>query len=255
MQVEKLYQTEFTDSLYPDRIDQTRPKGTLVVIGGRAQTESLQSVSSNLPQRSELYISTLASNEHERQFLYYKDKFSELGVHVTDEKLFDTTQGIFFTGGKQDLLMQRLEASINSLKLKEFYNSGGVVAGTSAGASFMSEIMPIEDTYSKGFGFVPYIIDQHFTERNRLERLKNLVAKFPERIGIGIDENTAWVYKNSQMKVEGEGSVHLVIGHKIERAENSISIEHVVMRAGEEYDLSQFDVHKTTHEVKKRPGG
>lgn len=244
---EHLHISEFARPQSFDRADQSRPKGTLVVIGGRAEMESLQSVASSLPQSAELFISTLASDEHEKQFQYYEAKFSQLGVQVTDEKSFDSTQGIFFTGGRQDVLMQRLETAINSIRLREFYDSGGVVAGTSAGASFMSEIMPIESTYSKGFGFVPYIIDQHFTERNRLDRLKNLIEKFPGRIGLGIDENTAWIYKGGQMKVEGEGAVHLVIGHANEKRGNLLSIEHVVMRAGEEYDLSQFDVQKTVY--------
>lgn len=245
--IESIYKPEFADEFTLDQANETQPKGTLVVIGGRADVESLTSVASNLPQNAELYVSALASSEPHKQISYYKEKFEQLGVKVTDKKQFDKTQGIFFTGGKQDVLMQRLETYINTTKLRDFYNSGGVVSGTSAGASFMSEIMPIEDSHSNGFGFVPYIIDQHFSQRNRFERLKNLVEKFPERIGIGIDENTAWIYKNGQMRVEGEGAVHLMIGCRSERSDRLTNIEHVVMEPGDEYDLSQFSIQKSVH--------
>ena len=83
------------------------------------------------------------------------------------------------------------------------YEEGRVIAGTSAGASMMSEIMVVEGKddeaprkctlkMAPGMGLLEgVIIDQHFNQRGRIGRLLAAVAQNPNVLGIGIDEDTA----------------------------------------------------------------
>ena len=59
------------------------------------------------------------------------------------------------------------------------------------------------------------IIDQHFSQRDRLGRLLTAVALEPERLGVGIDEDTAIVYYgDGQLEVIGSGQVFVVDAQK-----------------------------------------
>jgi cyanophycinase len=100
-----------------------------------------------------------------------------------------------------------------------------VLAGTSAGASAFSSTMIMggetglnvrEDAVQLGTGLgiiTRLIIDQHFAQRHRLGRLLSAVALEPERLGVGIDEDTAMVYHgNGRLEVIGSGQVFVVDG-------------------------------------------
>jgi cyanophycinase len=59
-----------------------------------------------------------------------------------------------------------------------------------------------------GLSLIPeLIIDTHFIERDRLPRLVQAVSIYPNRIGVGISENTAIIIKNGKFRVIGYGSV------------------------------------------------
>lgn len=89
--------------------------------------------------------------------------------------------------------------------VRELHARGGLVAGTSAGASVMSETMLVRGASSEshrigdlhmaaGLGLIhDVVIDQHFAERGRIGRLLGAVAQNPRVLGIGIDEDTAIV--------------------------------------------------------------
>jgi cyanophycinase len=110
-----------------------------------------------------------------------------------------------------------------------FKTRGACIAGTSAGASAMSEHMlassaatdqiPVKgDTYlAAGLGFLQrVVIDQHFSERHRLGRLLGIVAQNPYLLGIGIDEDTALVVENGAgLEVVGNGAVTLIDGRQM----------------------------------------
>ncbi|HBG75998.1 MAG TPA: cyanophycinase, partial [Clostridiales bacterium] len=80
-----------------------------------------------------------------------------------------------------------------------------ILAGTSAGASAISEVMitsgnddqaPKKCTVkmAPGLGFLSgVVIDQHFAQRGRTGRLLAAIAQNPHILGIGIDEDTAVV--------------------------------------------------------------
>jgi cyanophycinase len=111
--------------------------------------------------------------------------------------------------------------------IKEAYARGAFIAGTSAGAAVMSQIMITGDqkkyseytstfyhlekdniVTSDGLGLIKdIIVDQHFIKRARNNRLLTAIMEFPDKIGIGIDESTAVLIKEKQAKVVGESQV------------------------------------------------
>ena len=55
------------------------------------------------------------------------------------------------------------------------------------------------------------IVDQHFSERRRLARLLSALARRPDLLGVGVDENTALVIDGEKgIEVVGTGVVTLV---------------------------------------------
>ncbi len=114
-------------------------------------------------------------------------------------------KGVFISGGNQFLFLKRFpEESGVPAAIRKVYNEGGVVAGTSAGASLLSEWMPgakstdqtelkpLAEGTEKGIACLPNtLFDQHFLKRNRVTRmLQNLLSR-PGSWGLGVDER-AW---------------------------------------------------------------
>jgi cyanophycinase len=69
-------------------------------------------------------------------------------------------------------------------------------------------VQPDTVELGKGFGLLPdLIIDQHFSQRDRMGRLLAAVGQEPERLGVGIDEDTAIAVTRNQVEVLGSGQV------------------------------------------------
>jgi cyanophycinase len=138
------------------------------------------------------------------------------------EWLRDAT-GIFMTGGNQLKLTSTLGGTPVA-KLLRARNAAGVpVAGTSAGAAFMSEHMIAYGdegttpragmvTMCAGLGLTNRIIvDQHFRQRERLGRLLTALAYNPFAVGLGVDEDTAaFIGPTNVVEVVGSGAVTVV---------------------------------------------
>ncbi len=131
--------------------------------------------------------------------------------------------GIFFTGGNQLRLSTILGGTAAAQAMRRANARGVHVAGTSAGAAFMSEHMiaygregatPIAGkvTLCAGLGLTNrVIVDQHFRERDRLGRLLTALAYNPFAIGIGLDEDTAAVINSdNEIEVLGAGAITVV---------------------------------------------
>jgi cyanophycinase len=138
-------------------------------------------------------------------------------------EMLDRATGIFLTGGNQLRLSTILGGTEIARRIRRRNARGVPVAGTSAGASIMSEHMiaggaansaPVEGAVSlaPGLGLTnAVIIDQHFTQRNRLGRLLSASAYNPFLIGLGIDEDTAaFIGPNDVFEVVGSGTVTVV---------------------------------------------
>lgn len=131
---------------------------------------------------------------------------------------------VFFTGGDQGTLVDRLIGSETLRAIcRRHRDDGLVVGGTSAGASAMSRVMIRSGSSEEdpragvvdlawGLGLLPdVVIDQHFTQRGRLGRLI-AALKPPDRsarrlLGVGIAEDTAIVVTGREFEVIGSGAV------------------------------------------------
>jgi cyanophycinase len=141
----------------------------------------------------------------------------------------EEANGIFFTGGNQ-LRLTSILGGTPVAKLVRILNAKGVhTAGTSAGASFLSEHMiafgqegavPTLGCVSlaPGLGLTNrFIIDQHFRQRDRLGRLLSALAFNPFSVGLGLDEDTAaFIGPDSLLEVEGKGGITVVDAAGIE---------------------------------------
>ena len=134
---------------------------------------------------------------------------------------------VFMTGGNQLKLASVVGGTAFGAAITAAYARGAVVAGTSAGASAVSEHMlafgddatsPRQGltTSAAGLGLLPdVVVDQHFAQRDRYARLLSVVARSPRLLGIGVDEDTAAVVRGGrQLEVVGAGCVFVADGSR-----------------------------------------
>jgi cyanophycinase len=133
--------------------------------------------------------------------------------------------GVFFGGGDQARIMDVLADTELLAAVRKRHADGVVFGGTSAGAAIMSRIMITGDgdfttidakkvDVREGLGLVPgVIVDQHFLQRSRENRLFGLVLAHPDQLGVGIDEDAAILVSKQTAEVVG-GPVMLVDGRQ-----------------------------------------
>jgi cyanophycinase len=261
--------------------DNVPSRGTLVIIGGHEDKEDDKLILRFVAERvksGKLVVATVASQEPEDVWHDYEPLFKSLGVrkvvHLDVESreeakspeklaLLDDAAGVFFTGGDQLKLTSQLGDSPIYERLREIYQKGGLIAGTSAGASVVCETMLVSgpghesDTVgtslrmAPGFGLFPgVIVDQHFAQRGRIGRLVAAVAQNPRMLGIGIDEDTAIVCdpKAGCFRVLGSGAVYVVDGQDVsytnltdEGSDRTLSVFGIrlhLLSMGDEFDLT-----------------
>ncbi|WP_353949985.1 cyanophycinase [Knoellia sp. S7-12] len=186
-------------------------------------------------RHSRLVVIPTASSFQDEVVASYREVFNRFGVESVDVvspqsrheahdprsvALLDQATGIFMSGGSQLRLSQFFPGTPLGDALHRAHARGAVVAGTSAGASIMSEFMismgdegitPVQraSQVSAGIGLLKgVIVDQHFAQRSRYGRLLSVVATSPSLLGIGIDEDTAIeVTDGSRFTVHGRGGV------------------------------------------------
>lgn len=127
--------------------------------------------------------------------------------------------GVWFCGGRQWRFVDAYAGTPAWKALKEVVSRGGVIGGSSAGATIQGDLLVrgapagnhimIADGYRRGLGLVPGLaIDQHFQQRNRFRELETCLEPYPSIYGIGIDEGTALIMTApNHCKVLGSGSV------------------------------------------------
>lgn len=159
--------------------------------------------------------------------------------------LVDAT-GIWFGGGRQWNLADSYYGTKAHRLMKEVLQRGGVIGGSSAGASiqarYLARATPIENFrimapgYERGgLGFISGVaIDQHFSQRGRQRDMTQLVNRYPQLLGIGIDEATALTVVGSKATVSGRGKVYFY-----DRRQTVIldRPDYVALAAGQAFDL------------------
>ncbi len=173
----------------------------------------------------------------------------------------ETASGVFFTGGDQLRITGLIGGTLLGRTLQHLYERGVIIAGTSAGASVMSDTMivggeagtPKKSTLAMapGLGLLrAIVIDQHFAQRGRIGRLLEAIAHNPYVLGIGIDEDTAiLVSSDGKFQVVGSQTVTVVDASPSEATNLSeslpgqpLALTPVVMHVlpeGYEFDLKQ----------------
>lgn len=145
-------------------------------------------------------------------------------------KIIDETTLFMFGGGDQLRLSSLIGGTPLHHALAERYLSGScVVAGTSAGAAVLPEMMIFQNNkfrnfrkggteMTKGLGLIhDTIFDTHFTQRSRISRLVNAISTNPALLGLGIGENTGLLIENeTRAEVIGSGTVIVLDGSAIE---------------------------------------
>jgi cyanophycinase len=161
--------------------------------------------------------------------------------------LLKAARGVWFTGGRQWRLVDAyLDTNVQEL-FHDVLKRGGVIGGTSAGATIQGEYLVrgnplgneeiMVEGYDRGFCFLPGVaIDQHFTQRERLNDMAQLKKAYPELIGLGVDESTALIVRGSTMRVVGDH--HVTVFDRPTNAANEMP-EFAVLKSGERYDLRQ----------------
>lgn len=179
--------------------------------------------------------------------------------------------GVYFLGGRQ---WHIADSYLNTLTHQAFFdvlNRGGIIAGSSAGASIIGSLLWRGDTkgaqvligdHTQGLGFLKNsAIDQHLLKRNRQFDLVDFIRKAPELIGIGLDEATAVLVQRDTMEVLGKSYVAIydyntIIGngpnHVKGNQENftASSGPFIFLSEGQKYDLRNRKVIKPTRIVK-----
>jgi cyanophycinase len=218
----------------PPRTAEREPPGSLVIVGGGVVPHSVRHRFLELAggSKGRLVVIPTASQvvEHNRISGSY-DSWKDQGLasvsllHTRDPRqandpafvrpLTEAT-AVWLDGGDQTRLTNAYHGTAVERELRRLLARGGVIGGTSAGASVMSDVMITGGNpharVGTGFGLLSdVVIDQHFQNRKRLRRLLGVLAHHRDCLGFGIDEQTAVVVSGHRFTVIGNASVHLCL--------------------------------------------
>ncbi|NLI93901.1 MAG: cyanophycinase [Peptococcaceae bacterium] len=216
--------------------------GNLLIIGGAEDKQNECKILKYFfheagEKDARICVITAASSTAERAGKVYEDLFIKFGcpdveiINIISRDDANTREnvdkiirssGVFFTGGDQLRITAMLGGTELGKALQHIYERKIIIAGTSAGASVMSDTMiiggegdtPGEDLIkmAPGLGLLKgVIIDQHFAQRGRIGRLLTAVSLNPYVLGIGIDEDTSiHVTADGSIKVIGRGTALII---------------------------------------------
>ena len=159
-------------------------------------------------------------------------------------RILKNADGVWIDGGRTFRFMDSYEGTQVPKLLAQVLDRGGVVGGSSAGCQVPSDFLvrgnptsnrDIEyDGYTRGMALLKgVIIDAHFLQRERHEPFLGLMKKYPQMLGIGIDESTALIVKGSKGRVVGNAAVSF---YDLQ-ADATDEFKPVILKAGQSYDL------------------
>ncbi|KAI0468130.1 hypothetical protein F4859DRAFT_517321 [Xylaria cf. heliscus] len=204
-------------------------KGSLVVVGGGTLSDSIyQEVITRAGGGPIVVIPTADGAPTYDQNAAGASAFRRLGassvtvLHTYDPKVADTdafiaplrnATGVWFGGGRQWRLVDAYAGTKTEAAFRAVLDRGGVIGGSSAGASIQGSFLARGDTatnqvlvgdHTVGFGYLRGVaIDQHVLVRNRIFDMFDILKVRPELLGFGCDENTALVVDGDNARVIG----------------------------------------------------
>ncbi len=211
---------------------------TIIAIGGAEDKTGDMTVLKRVlaeagAEQPRVLVITTATGYPEEVAEKYRNAFARLNVtpdtrHITTKADADAPASVaslqhydvvFFSGGDQEKLSAAFGGTTFLATLAAREAEGAVVAGTSAGAAAMSQLMitggeprnalkPGGLGLGEGLSFTPDVVfDTHFNQRHRLKRLFGAAAADSRKTGIGLDEDTGVIVKKNTFEVIGSGRV------------------------------------------------
>ena len=222
-------------------------RGSLVIVGGAMRSAEIYERFIDLaggPDAHIVLVPTAGGAAEYDEFYQGMNAWRDHGarnltlLHTTDPAEADTdafveplknAAGVFFFGGRQWRLVDAYGGTKAEQAFQEVLDRGGVIGGSSAGASIQGSFLVRGDTrtntimmgdHQRGFGYLRDVgIDQHVLMRNRQFDLIEVIETHPELLGIGIDEDTALVVQGDRAQVIGKSFV-LVYDNQVTTGEN-----------------------------------
>jgi cyanophycinase len=205
----------------------------LDICGGDRARIMIIPTASQLPETGPMYADLFLDLGAERALFTEIHERRDCDDELLLEEM-DNATGIFVTGGNQLRISGILGGTPVAQRLRRCSADGVPIAGTSAGAAMMSQHMiaggasglsPREDgvNLAPGLGLTnTAIIDQHFSQRDRLGRLLTALSYNPFLIGVGIDEDTAFLIDGDNCgEVVGSGSVTILDASELSHSSRS----------------------------------
>lgn len=242
--------------------DPVVPKGSLVIVGGGGMAPELWDRFIELAGGKDapiVFVATAGEDPiravpGEVRMLRSRGATNVTVLHTRDRKVADTDEfskpllkatGVWFSGGRQWRFVDSYEGTLTEKRFREVLDRGGVIGGSSAGASIQSEYMPrghplgntVMDAegYERGFGFLPgCAVDQHFFARKRTADMTGLMKRYPQLLGIGLDEGTAIVVRGHTAEVIGRTKVAF---YDYRTPPEDSEQDYTEVKAGQKYDL------------------
>lgn len=247
-------------------------KGTLLVIGGAASDMFYEKFMELVggPDAPIVVIPTAITSDtlQPQDLEAFRNSFLEKGfkqvtvLHTRDReeanskafvKAIKKARGIWFSGGRQ---WRHADSYLDTRTHRAFFellDRGGVIAGSSAGATIQGSYLARGDTrkntimmgdHEEGLAFITNVaIDQHLFARNRQFDMFEILAKRPELLGIGLDEDTGIIVEGDQFTVFGSSYVALYDGTRWSAERDTIyqlpagSRDFYLLREGQKYNM------------------
>ena len=225
---------------------------TLALAGGKAAVVAVLPQSSALPDAGDSSVKMwLAAGAKSAQKVSFEDR-------AAARRALEAATLIWMPGGDQNRFMKAIEGTDLAEVIRGRYDAGAIVGGTSAGAAVLSAAMITGEAdlksltagktvLARGLGLLPnVIVDQHFLQRQRNNRLVSAILDHPTMIGIGIDEATAVILTGGTMEVVGKSAV-VVVDARQARVETTSPGQVVagtdlrlsILREGMKYELAK----------------
>lgn len=238
------------------------PSGSLVIVGGGGMTKDVAQKFIELaggPEALIVYLPTAVPPRQARRARVpsFLRRAGARNVRILPQSrlkdvespaflaVLKKARGVWFGGGRQWRFIDAYAGTKAEPLLHDVLKRGGVIGGSSAGASiqggYLARANPLgnrnimADGYERGLNFLPGVaIDQHFAQRKRFRDMTQLMARYPQLLGIGLDEATAIIVQKSTATVMGRGEVHFYNRRKPVVPGQP---DHESLRAGDRYDL------------------
>lgn len=260
-------------------------RGSLVVVGGAMRSPEIYQRFIELaggPDAHIVLVPTAGGAEDYDEFYQGMNAWRANGarnltlLHTIDPAEADTDAfiepletagGVFFFGGRQWRLVDAYGGTKTETAFREVLERGGVIGGSSAGASIQGSFLVRGDTrtnttmmgdHQRGFGYLRNVgIDQHVLRRNRQFDMIEVIEAHPELLGIGLDEDTAIIVQGDRFQVMGS-SYALIYDNGAMTATGG---KFYFLSPGDRYDMAERTATRPTttqapiQGVEKKPWG